>query len=104
MRQHVFKSGDAEFAVVDGRPTIRGECDLSNAPAIESWLTSFGDAPIDIDLSGVTFFGASALRALIAVAQRNPNLRVVDPSPVVRRVLDITGTSYYLIEGTNLAK
>ena len=73
MRQHVFKKGDAEFGIVEGRPTIRGECDLSNAADIEGWLISFGEAPIDVDLSGVTFFGASALRALINVAKCNPN-------------------------------
>jgi anti-anti-sigma factor len=101
MRQHVFKKGDAEFGMVDGRPTIRGECDLSSAADIEAWLNSFGDAPIDIDLSGVTFFGAAALRVLIAVAKLNPNIRVVEPSAVVRRVLEITDTTCYLMDGIN---
>ena len=104
MRQHVFKKGDAEFGIVDGRPTIRGDCDVSNAAEIEGWLISFGEAPIDIDLSGVTFFGASALRALINVANCNPNIRVVEPSAVVRRVLEITRTTCYLTQGADLGQ
>ena len=102
MRQHVFKKGDAEFGMVDGRPTIRGECDLANAADIEAWLNSFGDAPIDVDLSGVTFFGASALRTFIAISKTNPNMRVVEPSAVVRRVLEITETTCRLVEGSNI--
>jgi hypothetical protein len=47
---------------------------------------------IDDDLSGVTFFGPAALRASLNAAERNLNLRVVEPSGVVRRVFEITGT------------
>ena len=95
MRQRDFDFADAEFDLADRRATIRGECDLCNARDIERWLSSFGDAPIDVDLSGVTFFGASALRALIAVASYNSHLRIVDASPVVRRVIDLTESRNY---------
>ena len=99
MQQHRFEVGDVIVGVVDGRPTIRGECDLSNAAEIAQWLGYFGMMPIDVDLSGVTFFGAAALRALLDAADRNPHLRVVEPSPVVRRVLEITHTYAVLVDG-----
>ena len=99
MQQHRSDLGDVIVGVIDGRPTIRGECDCSNAAEIERWLGYFGMAPIDVDLSGVTFFGAAALRAILDAADRNPYLRVVEPSPVVRRVLDITRTYAYLVDG-----
>ena len=97
MQQRVFGFANAEFDLIDGQATIRGECDLCNASDIEKWLCSFGDAPIDVDLSGVTFFGASALRALIAAANYNARLRIVDASPIVRRVIDLTDTSGYFV-------
>src|SRR3954466_10986054 len=102
MQEHFFPAGIAEIGLVDGRPTIRGECDLSNATAIENWLNSFGRAAIDVDLSRVTFFDATALGALLSAWQHNPNLRIVEPSPVVRRVLDITGTRQCLVDGLAL--
>ena len=91
-----------DLAIIDGRPTIRGDCNVSNAGTIEAWLATFGRAAIDIDLSGVTFFDAAALRALLAVARRNPNMRIVRASPIVQRVLDVTGTAGSLVDGTVL--
>ena len=102
MQQQVFSAGPAEIGVVDGRPTIRGECDLSNTSRIESWLNSFGRAAIDVDLSAVTFIDAVAVRALLAAWQRNPNLRIVKASPLVLRVLDITGARRRLVDGQAL--
>jgi anti-anti-sigma factor len=90
----------AKLEIIDERPCVRGEIDLSNADEFEEWLRSFGRAAIDIDLSAVTFFGASALRALLAASQRNPNLRVAQMSPIVQRVLDVTGTTAFLVDGT----
>jgi anti-anti-sigma factor len=84
--------GTAEVGFVNGRPAIRGECDASNAGKIAYWLSEFGDACIDVDLSGVTFIDAATLRALLNVRRRNPNMRIVAPSPIVQRVLAATDT------------
>lgn len=92
-----------DMAIIDGRPTIWGNCDMSNAETIEAWLVAFGRAAIDVDLSGVMFFDAAALRALLAVATCNPNMRVVRPSPSVQRVLDLTSTSGRLVDGTTFS-
>ena len=98
MQRHRFVIGGVELDVVGGRPTIRGECDLLNATEIRGWLGTWGRNAIEVDLSGVTFFDAAALKALLAVAQRNPNMRVVNPSPIVRRVLEVTGTDKVLVD------
>jgi anti-anti-sigma factor len=93
-----------ELLVVDGRPTIRGDCDLAAAAAIEAFLDSFDHAPVDVDLSGVTFLDSSGLRALLNARRRNAGLRVVDPSESVTRVLDITNTRGYLVDGSDPAQ
>ena len=99
MQRHRFVIGGVELDVIGGRPTIRGECDLSNATEIAGWLSSFGRRAIEVNLSGVTFFDAAALNTLLTTARRNPNMRVVEPSPVVRRVLGITRTCAVLVDG-----
>ena len=81
-----------ELVVVDGRPTIRGECDLSNAPSMQRWLLSFDGELDEVDLSAVTFFDSSALRVFFNVRRHRPNLRIVSPSNIVLRVLEMTGT------------
>lgn len=93
MQRHRFVIGGVELDVIGGRPTIRGECDLSNATEIAGWLSSFGRSAIEVDLSGITFFDAAALNALLTAARRNPNMRVVELSSIVERVLEITGTT-----------
>ena len=90
MQRHISDNG-VELLIVDGRPVIRGECDLSNAQAIETWLNGFR-GPVELDLSGVTFLDAAALRALLAAARDNPHLRIVAPSRAVQRLLELTDT------------
>ncbi|HUP72226.1 MAG TPA: STAS domain-containing protein [Acidimicrobiales bacterium] len=89
--------------IIEGQPTIRGECDNTNAPAIESWLSSFGKSAIDVDLRGVTFFDAAALRAFLSAWERNPNMRIVQPSATVCRVLTVTGAYRCLVDGVTLS-
>jgi anti-anti-sigma factor len=86
--------------MIEGKATIRGDCDVACAASIDAWLATFGRAANDVDLSGVTFLDAASLRALLGAVRRNPNLRIVRASPVVQRVLDLTGTASALVEGT----
>jgi anti-sigma B factor antagonist len=83
----------------EGRPALRGELDLLSVPALEALLTQLDRGAIEIDLSGVTFFDSSALRTFLAVRRKNENLRVVNPSKAVIKVLEITGTFDYLVHG-----
>ena len=92
-------SFDVQFVIVDGCPAVRGECDVANAARIEEWLCSFDGDPLEVDLSGVTFFDAAALRALLNVRRRNPHARVAKSSKVVLRVFELTDTVDYLVDG-----
>jgi len=85
-----------DLVIIDGRPAVRGECDLASAQRIEQWLATFDGDPLEIDLSGVTFFDAAALHALLNVRQRNPHLR--EPSKAVLRIIELTDT-HCLIDG-----
>ena len=87
-----------ELLIVDGRPAVRGECDLSTAREIEAWLDSFDTPILEVDLSGVSFIDSSGLKAFLNVRRRNANMRVVEPSAVVLRLLQITGLHAFLVE------
>ena len=86
-----------ELLVIDGRPTMRGECDLSSSGAIDPWLAAFDGQPIDVDLSGVTFIDSSGLKALLKARRKNPGMRVVRPSAFVTRLFEMTSTLDYLV-------
>ena len=72
---------------------------MATARDIEVWLGELDANPLEVDLSGVTFFDSSALRAFLNLRRRNRHLRLVNPSKRVLKVLDITGTTEYLIHG-----
>ena len=82
----------------DGRPALRGELDIQCVPALEAVLAQL-NGQAEIDLSGVTFFDSCALRAFLTARRQNVNVRIVNPSKAVVRVLEITGTFDYLVHG-----
>ena len=93
-------SSIVDLVIIDGRPAVRGECDLASADRIEQWLATFDGDPLEVDLSGVTFFDAAVLHAFLNVRQRNPHLRVVLPSRAVLRVLELTDTHCLMTAAT----
>ena len=92
-----------ELLIVNGRPTIRGECDLSTAGEIEAWLASFETSLLEVDLSGVSFIDSSGLKAFLNVRRGNTNMRIVEPSAAVLRLLEITRTRALFVDGTDTA-
>jgi anti-anti-sigma factor len=90
-----------ERDMLDGRAWIAGECDIDTAARIDTWLGHFDEGRLEIDLSGVTFLDAAGLRTLLLARRRNPGVRVVNPSQAVQRVLDVTGTTAYLVDDTD---
>jgi anti-anti-sigma factor len=87
-----------ELLVVDGIASVQGDLDLANASVLRAWLTSLDGRATAVDLSGVTFFSSTALRTFLAARRHNSDLRIVQPSAVVRRVLELTDTDRYLTE------
>jgi anti-anti-sigma factor len=80
---------------------VRGEVDIATAPLLRAVLEAVvGRRPtrVEVDLSGATFVDAHALTTLIAarrrLANRHAALVLRDPSPVVVRLLELSGTEY----------
>ncbi len=81
------------------RISVAGEVDLSNAHLLSELVETAvaARAPlVVVDLSAVSFFGAHGTNALVAarrlLAEHGRRLVLRRLSPVVRRVLDVTGT------------
>jgi anti-anti-sigma factor len=81
------------------RVAVAGEIDLSTADVLHAGLLAVLSAQlperIDIDLAKVTFMDCGGLTVLVAVgkaaARTGCRLRITNPQPIVRRVLDLTG-------------
>ena len=72
---------------------VHGELDAATAPALATRLTAEASIRV-IDLRHVTFVDARGLRPLLLTACRKrpgADLTVRAPSPVVRRLLTLTG-------------
>jgi len=84
-----------EITATDDGYRLEGELDMATAAGLTELLVaaSGGDTPLVLDFSGVSFMDSSGLRALLEGAGP-PNgsgpVVIKDPSPQVRRVLDIS--------------
>ena len=88
------------FTVVQGaeRGSLRlsGELDVAEADAfIERGASAVvEDADLILELDGLTFIDSSGVRALVTIAgtlRGGHRLVLQDPTPAVRRVLDLVG-------------
>jgi anti-anti-sigma factor len=90
---------------VSGRPVLRltGDLDLANGHAVAEQLARLVDgAPhgVAVDLSSVAFIDSTGLHVLLAARREyGDRVRVVATNRVVDRLLDITGTGPYLLDG-----
>jgi anti-sigma B factor antagonist len=95
---------DTDFEItetVDDRShvlSVRGEVDLSTAPALSRKLVDTGLAPtgvVVVDLSAVSFLDSTGLGALVTGEERirdqGGQLRLVVTAPNVLKVFEITG-------------
>ncbi|GID90655.1 STAS domain-containing protein [Amorphoplanes digitatis] len=81
------------------RVAVAGEIDLSTAGALHAGLLAVLSAQlperIEVDLAKVTFMDCAGLAVLVAAgktaARTGCQLRITNPQPIVRRVLDLTG-------------
>jgi len=81
------------IAMKDGY-RLQGELDMATAGGLQEVLhaAAFGEDPVVLDFSGVTFMDSSGLRALLQWAGSDDCGPVVmkDPSPQVVRLMEIT--------------
>jgi stage II sporulation protein AA (anti-sigma F factor antagonist) len=81
------------------RVTLGGELDLDRAGALAdelSGLAGQGASHVVVDVQGLSFIDSSGLRALLSardlLERENATIELVNLSPAVERVLDMTGT------------
>lgn len=88
--------------LVDGRSvlTVCGELDVLTAEDLRRRIAEVADGDVRLDLSGVSFIDSSGLAAVIEEHLRlragHRHLSVAGRSPVVQRVLDLSGVSAQL--------
>ena len=76
---------------------VRGEIDADNCGAFSASLLdgSSEATALVVDLSGLTFIDSSGISELLRISevagQRGQRFELREPSPTVRRVLEITG-------------
>jgi anti-sigma B factor antagonist len=74
--------------------SLRGELDLGCVEraraGIEPFLTPDTERVV-FDLGALKFMDSSGIALLVEVANRVPAVEVRDPTPIVRRVLEVTG-------------
>ncbi|MEV4121962.1 STAS domain-containing protein [Micromonospora sp. NPDC049645] len=83
------------------RLRLSGELDYDTAPeliAAAADLRGDRDAPVQVDLTGVTLCDSSGLSALLVVHRAAGTIRLTGVSPQLQRMLDRTGLSELLAE------
>jgi len=91
------------------RIAVAGEIDLSNSDILHAGLLGVLCAQrpdrIEVDLAGVPFLDCGALTVLVVVgsaaARTGCRLRITNPQPLVRRILDLTGLLDVLTTSTD---
>ena len=79
--------------------TVSGELDISNAASLEATVASItAERPerLVFDLSGLRFMDSAGIAVLIGAAAKANVVQLRDPSPIVRRVIELTGLSSVL--------
>jgi anti-sigma B factor antagonist len=74
--------------------TVSGELDISNAATLEQAVASItAERPerLIFDLSGLRFMDSAGIAVLLDTAGKVNAVRLRDPSPAVRRVVELTG-------------
>jgi anti-anti-sigma factor len=75
---------------------VSGELDMSNAASLDAAVaTVVANHPelLIFDLSGLRFMDSAGIAVLVTAAANVNNVQLRDPSPVVRRVIELTGLS-----------
>jgi len=95
-------TGTAEISIdPSGVPVIRlaGEIDMSNVDALRTVIEPVMEsapARVDFDLAGLEFMDSSGIALLLRVAAKTQTVRVREPSPIVRRLIEATGLTEIL--------
>ena len=78
---------------------VSGELDISNAASLEATVAAVtAERPrrLIFDLSGLRFMDSAGIAVLIGATAKVDAVQLRDPSPIVRRVVELTGLSSVL--------
>jgi anti-sigma B factor antagonist len=78
---------------------ISGELDLSTTEQVRSAVEAAldgGQHRVVFDLSELTFMDSSGIALLVRVAQRVGEVELRNPTPIVRRLIELTGLAQTL--------
>ena len=80
----------------DGTPVISvaGELDLTNAEEVRSAIEAVvggHDQRVVFDVSALTFMDSSGIALFASVTRRAREVELRDPTPIVRRLIEMTG-------------
>jgi anti-sigma B factor antagonist len=104
-------SGEPALEVVEERAdnvhvirvTLCGEIDLADRPALDQLVARVRAAAatvLSVDVAAVTYLDSTALAALVAMATvvraRGGSCTLLDPAPVIRRLIEITDLGSHL--------
>jgi anti-sigma B factor antagonist len=73
---------------------VSGDLDISNAASLEAAVASViaqGAEQLIFDLSALRFMDSAGIAVLVGAAAQVNAVRLRHPSPIVRRVVEITG-------------
>src|SRR6476619_4854814 len=73
---------------------VSGEIDMSNVGGLEATVEEIAlrrPARLVFDLSGLRFMDSAGIAVLLNAASRIDTIELRDPSPPVRRVVELTG-------------
>jgi len=79
--------------------SLSGELDLTNAERVKSAIGDMitaGTERLVVELSELEFMDSSGLALLASFARKVPEVELRDPSPIVRRLIDLTGLAEIL--------
>jgi anti-anti-sigma factor len=79
--------------------TVSGDLDLSNAGELEATVASLAAGRPErlvFDLSGLRFMDSAGIAVLLGAADRVHAVHLRNPSPAVRRIVELTGLTAVL--------
>jgi anti-sigma B factor antagonist len=97
------KSGTVDITFgADGTPTIKlsGEIDMANVDTLRRQIepvVARAPALVIFDLGALSFMDSSGIALLLQVSAKTGAVRLRDPSPLVRRMIDATGLTDVLV-------
>jgi anti-sigma B factor antagonist len=74
--------------------TLAGELDTSNVASLEATMASITQQPplrLIFDLGDLRFMDSAGIAVLLKAASTSSSVQLRDPSPIVQRVLEVTG-------------